>query len=242
MPTAASDVVREQGGKPRFLVVIPAYNEADTIEELVERASRYADVCVVDDASSDGTGELVEATGKAHCIRHQNNTHIAGGILDGFRYAEEQGYDYCITMDAGLSHDPDAIPQFQSHTGADTVLGVREQRVRVPLRRRTLSWLANLLMNLALEARFVPWGGAGIRDATSGYRMYSRRAFCLLTSADMQSRTFDFHIESLAYVFRAGMVIEETPIRYEFTNSSLRWPIVAQALRTCGRIWVSELR
>ena len=47
----------------RFLVVIPAYNEAATIEELIRRASRYLDVCVVDDCSNDGTADLVDATG-----------------------------------------------------------------------------------------------------------------------------------------------------------------------------------
>jgi hypothetical protein len=96
-------------------------------------------------------------------------------------------------------------------------------------------------MNLALVPRFVPWGGAGLRDVTSGYRMYSRAAFELLAGAKMRSRTFDFHLESLAYVYRAGMAIEEIPIRYEFTNSSLRPGVVGDALRTCGRIWISEL-
>lgn len=225
----------------RRVVVIPAYNEADTIAELVQRTSRYADICVVDDASTDGTGDIAEATGKAHVIRHASNTHIAGGLLDGMRYAIEAGYDHCVTMDAGLSHDPDALPQFIAHH-ADLVIGYREERANVPLYRRGLSWGASMLMNMALEARFVPWGGAGLRDVTSGYRMYSRRACELLVGAEMRSRTFDFHLEALAYVFRAGMRIEETPIRYEFSNSSLRIGIVGDALRTCGRIWVTELK
>jgi dolichol-phosphate mannosyltransferase len=225
----------------RFLAVIPAYNEAATIEELVIRASRYVDVCVVDDASTDGTAEIVEATGKAHCIRHQKNTHIAGAILDGLRFAVAEDYPFCITMDAGLSHDPDAIPRFQEHSDADLVIGYREEKVNLPAYRRGLSWGAKTLMNLALVPRFVPWGGAGLRDVTSGYRMYSRAAFGLLVDARMKSQTFDFHIESLAYVYRAGMRIEEIPIRYEFTNSSLRLAIVRDALLTCGRIWLSDL-
>lgn len=225
----------------RFLAVIPAYNEAATIEELVARASRFADVCVVDDASTDGTAEIVEATGKAHCIRHPKNTHIAGAILDGMRFAVAEGYRFCITMDAGLSHDPGVIPRFQEHTDADLVIGYREETVNVPGYRRGLSWGAMTLMNLALVPRFVPWGGAGLRDVTSGYRMYARDAFTLLVNAKMKSQTFDFHLESLAYVYRAGMSIEEIPIRYEFTNSSLRPGIVRDALRTCARIWISEL-
>jgi len=228
--------------KQRFLAVIPAYNEAATIEELVVRASQYVDVCVVDDASTDNTADIVEATGKAYCIRHTKNTHIAGGILDGLRYAVAQEYPFCITMDAGLSHDPDVLPHFQEHTDADLVIGYRRETVNVPRYRRGLSWAAKTLMNLALVPRYVPWGGAGFRDVTSGYRMYSRRAFSLLVNAKMQSLTFDFHLESLAYVYRAGMTIKEIPIRYEFTNSSLRPAVVRDALRTCGRIWVSDLQ
>jgi len=64
----------------------------------------------------------------------------------------------------------------------------------------------------------------------------------LLVDAQMQSRTFDFHIEALAYVYRAGFKIEEEPIRYVFTNSSLRPAIVVDALKTWGRIWTTELR
>jgi dolichol-phosphate mannosyltransferase len=221
----------------RFLVVVPAYNEADTIEEVARRASRHADVCIVDDASTDATAELVADLPRVHVLRHATNTHIAGAILDGFRHARAQGYEHCITMDAGLSHDPDAIPAFQARAGADLVLGYRARREGVPALRTGLSGAANWLMNLTLERRLLPWGGAGLRDCTSGFRMYSRRAFELLLEAPLRSRAFDFHIESLSVVYRAGLSLEEIPNAYRFTNSSLRPEIVVEALRTCGRLW-----
>jgi dolichol-phosphate mannosyltransferase len=226
----------------RFLVVIPAYNEAETIEEVASRAARYADVCVVDDASTDGTAEIACGLDRVHCIRHERNTHIAEGILDGFRHGLDAGYDFCITMDAGLSHDPDALPIFQERSDADLVLGYRRDRENVPAYRRALSASASILMNMALERRLVPWGGAGLRDCTSGYRMYSRRAFELLTHARLRSRAFDFHIEALACVFRAGLRIAEVPIRYRFSNSSLSPPIVWEAFRTWGSLWTRDLR
>ena len=220
------------------LVVVPAYNEAASIVEVATRASRYADVCVVDDASTDGTAALLESLPRVHVVRHARNTHIAGALLDGFRYARERGYDHCVTMDAGLSHDPDAIPSFQARADADLVIGYRIRREGVPLFRVALSQGANWLMNLSLERRFVPWGGAGLRDCTSGYRMYSRRAYELLLAAPLRCRAFDFHIEALSYVYRAGLSIAEVPISYRFTNSSLRREIVVEALRTCGRLWL----
>jgi dolichol-phosphate mannosyltransferase len=222
------------------LVVVPAYNESDTIEEVVTRSLAYADVCVVDDCSTDDTAALVDAIPNAQLVRHSQNTHIAGALLDGFRFASQQGYEYCITMDAGLSHDPDAIPDLRAHPDADLVLGVRSELVDVPAHRRILSWGARTLTNLALERSFVPWRRAALSDTTSGYRMYSKAAYELLLAAPMQSRSFDFHLESLAYVYRAGMRIEEVSIRYQFSNSSLRPEIVVEALKTCRRLWTED--
>lgn len=182
------------------LVVVPAFNEADSIVEVATRASRHADVCIVDDASTDGTAALVERLPRVHVMRHARNTHIAGAILDGFRHARERGYDHCVTMDAGLSHDPDAIPAFLARADADLAIGYRTRREGVPPLRVALSQAANWLMNLSLERRLVPWGGAGLRDCTSGYRMYSRRAYELLLAAPLRCRAFDFHIESLTWV------------------------------------------
>ena len=58
------------GSEPRFIVVVPAYNEADTIEEVARRSAKYSDVCVVNDASTDGTGELAAAIARVHVVHH----------------------------------------------------------------------------------------------------------------------------------------------------------------------------
>ena len=225
-----------------LLVVIPAYNEAETIEEVVTLCLPHADVCVVDDCSTDDTVARVEAIPGAHLLRHAQNTHIAGALLDGFRFASERGYEHCITMDAGLSHDPDEIPRFLALREADLVIGARTERIDAPWYRHALSWGASTLTNLALKRRLVPWGGAGLRDTTSGYRMYSRRAYELVVSAPMRSRSFDFHLEALAYVFRAGFRVEEVDITYQFSNSSLQMGIVVEALKTCGRLWSEDFQ
>lgn len=223
----------------RALVVIPAYNEEETIEQVASRAGRHADVCVVNDGSTDATREILERMEGVHAIHHETNTHIARAILDGMRHALDAGYDCVITMDAGLSHDPAVIPEFLAHGDADLVIGVREARVDVPWYRSALSRGATFLLNRVVERRFTPWGGARLRDATSGYRLYSRRAVELLLAAPLRSRAFDFHLEALTYVYRGGLRVEEVPITYVFTNSSLRWRIVEEAARTCARLWIA---
>jgi len=72
--------------------------------------------------------------------------------------------------------------------------------------------------------------------------MYSRRAYELVVSAPMRSRSFDFHLEALAYVFRAGFRVEEVDITYQFSNSSLQMGIVVEALKTCGRLWSEDFQ
>ena len=62
---------------PGTLVVIPAFNEAETIREVVARAARFADVCVVDDASTDGTSDEIAGLDRVHCIRHERNPGMA---------------------------------------------------------------------------------------------------------------------------------------------------------------------
>lgn len=223
----------------RYLVIIPAYNEEDTIQEVVGLCRQFADVCVVNDASKDSTPEILARMEGVHCIHHTTNTHIAGAILDGMRYASDANYDFCITIDAGMSHDPRAIPLFKEHTDADLVIGYREKRVKVPFYRKALSLGGRIAMNLALSGRSsekMP----SLRDVTSGYRMYSAKAFNLLLQSNLRSRSFDFHLEALAHVYRRSMKIEEVPITYVFSNSSLRWKVVGEAVQTWWRIMTDD--
>ncbi|MCG8589950.1 MAG: glycosyltransferase [Proteobacteria bacterium] len=219
------------------LVVVPAYNEEDNIAEVVRRAGRHADVCVVDDGSRDRTAERAAAIPGVRLVRHAHNTHIPGALLDGMREAATHGYGHVVTMDAGLSHDPDEIPRFLEWRGrADLVMGRRESESGVPWFRRALSRGGNRLYNFALEPSPQVWRRPRFADVTSGFRLYSRRAIDVLLAADLQSRSFDFMIEALWHVHRAGLVIAEVPIAYRFTGSSLNARVVGDALRMLGRM------
>ncbi len=216
-------------------MVIPAFNEAETIREVVVRAMRHADVCVVDDASTDETGEIVAGIPGAHTVRHERNTHIATGILDGMRFAASRGYSRVVTMDAGLSHDPDEIPSLLAPEDADVVLGVRTRVENVPVSRRILSRMGTLVVN-RIAAGSV-WRGVGLSDATSGYRAYSDRALECLLASPVRSRAFAFHLEALSILHRAGMRIVEVPIEYRFTNSSLSGRVVREAISVGAQLW-----
>ncbi len=214
----------------KHVVIIPAYNEKESIQQLVEVCKLYADVCVVDDCSTDGTGEIVDQIPDVSCIHHERNTHIPQALLDGMCYAVENRYDYACTMDAGFSHDPNMIPVFLECEEADLVLGYRRERINVPLKRRALSCTAKILINYAISKGVSERPPAHFRDVTSGYRRYSRRAMELLLSRPMRSRSFDFHLEALMYVYRNNMKILEIPITYSYTNTSLNRRVMKDAL------------
>ncbi|MEX2270523.1 MAG: glycosyltransferase family 2 protein [Vicinamibacterales bacterium] len=223
-------------GDRTTLVVIPAYNEAANIAEVVRRATAHAPVLVVNDGSTDRTGEIAAALPNTAVITHERNTHIPGAIKDGFAYALAHGYDYAITMDAGMSHDPNLIAELIAQPDVDLVLSYRPKPKNVPLYRRALSRAAAHLVNAAIrQPRWQVWK-RGYRDVTSGYRRYSRRAMQAVLDAPMVCRSFDFHLEALAVVNYRGLSIREFPITYVFSNSSLTRRVVGQAFKTWVRL------
>jgi len=224
------------------LVVIPAHNEAETIREVTTRALRHADVSVTDDGSTDKTAAILRDIAlecdqgkypcKLHIITHPSATHIPLGIQDGLIFGWRAGYDLVVTMDAGLSHDPDALPQFFNHNpGIDIVIGSRRNTQNVPLYRKAVSAMARMVVNYSLTDSYFDLPGPGIRDCTSGYRRYSRRACELIAKASLKSKAFDFHMEALALCYRAGMKVEEIPISYIFSNSSFNKTVLSQAIK-----------
>ncbi len=220
----------------KTLVVIPAYNEAENIADVVTRATRHAPVLVVNDGSTDATGAIAASLPGAAVINHERNTHIPGAIIDGFKYALANGYDYAVTMDAGMSHDPNLIAALIAQPDADLILSYRPQPKNVPLYRRALSRTAAHLVNAAIrQPRWKVWR-RGYRDVTSGYRRYSRRAMEAVVNAPMVCKSFDFHLEALAVVSYSGLTIREFPITYVFSNSSLTRKVVGQAFRTWLRL------
>src|SRR4051812_46240023 len=98
-----------------YLAVIPAYNEASTIAQVVAEvraAEPEFDVLVVDDGSTDATAELAEAAG-ARVLRLPFNLGIGGAVQSGFRYALENGYDFMVQVDGDGQHDPAQIERLK---------------------------------------------------------------------------------------------------------------------------------
>jgi dolichol-phosphate mannosyltransferase len=224
------------------LVVIPAYNEEESIGRLIELTRPWADVCVVNDASRDRTEDIVRSYPGAVCLSHKKNTHIPQAVLDGMGYALSRPYRYVITMDAGLSHDPGELGRFLGAPPADVVLGARTVRYDVPLYRRFFTFSAGLLFNLAFASWRWRLPPSRFRDVTSGFRRYSRRAVELLLNRTFQAKSFDFHVEALMFAYRNRLSIIEVPITYRFSNTSLRTKVVLDELRMLAGMFLRQRR
>lgn len=224
------------------LVVIPAHNEQKTIKEVVTRALQYGDVSVTDDGSTDKTPLFLSQIqqqcraghyrNQLHIITHPRATHIPVGIQDGMKYAIINNYAFIVTMDAGLSHDPDALEHFFRYDErVDIVIGSRRNTENVPPYRKLISFMGSRMVNYAVTRSYINILGPGIKDCTSGFRRYSRRAAEKIAASDLKSQSFDFHMEALAICFKQGMSVAEIPITYIFSNSSFNRKVLLQAVR-----------
>jgi len=151
-----------------YLVVIPAWNEAEHISDLVTTLrSMYLNVLVVDDGSTDGTGDLAQAAG-AEVIRHERNLGKGTSLAKGYDYAAREGYDALVTMDADGQHDPADVTRFfdtYDRTGIPVLVGNRmHDRARMPWIRRWTNRGMSRLLNRKMN-QYIP-------DTQNGFRLY----------------------------------------------------------------------
>jgi len=195
--------------KPRVLVIIPAYNEEDSLGRVIRQvreAVPEADVAVVNDGSGDATPEIAEGYG-ATVLSLPCNLGIGSAMQTGFMFAHERGYDYAVQVDGDGQHDPDEIPELLAviQSGeADVVVGSRyiEDRgyITPRVRRLGIVILANLI-SLIVRQRFT--------DPTSGFRVLNRRAFYFCAN----DYPFDYpEPESIVTFWRAGIRMCEIPV------------------------------
>lgn len=224
-----------------ILVVIPTYNERESLPRLVERlrvAVPQAHLLVVDDGSPDGTGRLADELAAAdpcvHVLHRTTKNGLGAAYVAGFRWALERDYGVVVEMDADGSHAPDDLPRLlagvsDSGPGADLVIGSRYvpggQVVNWPWHRQLLSRGGNFYCRLAL--------GVGIKDITAGYRAYRRRVLEKLDLDEIASQGYCFQVDLAWRTAQAGFRVAEVPITFterEFGSSKMSGAIVREAL------------
>jgi dolichol-phosphate mannosyltransferase len=201
----------------RALVIVPTYNERANIERLIPAIlaqDKSLEVLVVDDASPDGTGGVVDVMAKAnprvHVLERAGKLGLGTAYIAGFRWALERKYDLVFEMDADFSHNPETLPEFlKTISEADLVIGSRYQNGRVnvvnwPMSRLLLSYTANLY------ARGVT--GLPIADTTAGFKCFRRNVLESIDLSAVKSNGYAFQIEMHFRVWKRGFRLVEIPI------------------------------
>jgi dolichol-phosphate mannosyltransferase len=207
----------------RCLAVVPTYNEAGYILELVRDVLAQdpsLDVLVVDDGSPDGTADLVAAEmadePRLGLCRRPAKLGLGSAYLAGFRVALERGYARVVTMDGDGSHRARHLPaMLAAMEDHDMVVGSRYMPgggiVNWAFHRRLLSAFANGYTRFLL--------GLPVRDCTGGYRCYSREVLETVDPFRVRSSGYSFLEEMVWRVHAAGFRIAEVPIVFESRHS-----------------------
>jgi len=215
----------------KIYVTLPAYNEEDSLPELLERIGEsFADsflpyeVIIVNDGSSDQTAVIVEQYAlqmPVHLVTHEVNKGLGVTIRDGLREAAERAdeRDIIVTMDADNTHPPGLIPRMVQmiHEGCDVVIASRFQYggsvTGVPFNRHILSLGARILFTVMFPTR-------GVRDYTSGFRAYRvsviREAFEKYGDDFVGEKGFSCMADVLLKLRQSGCIFDEAPLRLRY--------------------------
>jgi glycosyltransferase involved in cell wall biosynthesis len=191
--------------------VIPAYNAAASVGDVVRRTRAVLDVVVVvDDGSGDGTAEVAREAG-GEVLTHAVNRGKGAALVTAFRALFDRGYTAVVTLDADGQHLPEEIPRLLETaraSGADLVLGTRDHLFAEmgPVRR-----LSNRLSSWAISGA----AGRPLSDVQTGFRLYTRR---LVEATGLPETRFDAESAVVVRAARAGFVIATVAVRLGFAD------------------------
>jgi len=195
---------------PRTLIVIPAHNEQENIQIVLDDLASLGlgfDVLVVNDASKDATQAVLDARGQ-RSLQLSTNLGYGGAVQTGFKYALHHGYDVVVQMDGDCQHDPRSIPALLEVVNAgqaDVALGSRflgKATYEVPALRRL-----GILLFRKVVSHFM---GQDITDPTSGFQALNKKVLRYF-AGDAYPMDYPDSDVLLALHF-AGFRIREVPV------------------------------
>lgn len=224
---------------PKLFILIPTYNERENIGRLIQEIEALRlpgmHLVVVDDASPDGTGDLLDCLAqkrkRLHVLHRLTQRGRGTAGLAGFKYALAQGADLVVEMDADFSHHPRYLPDLiQGARSADLVVGSRfvpgGKDLDRGFWRHAITVLANFYIRRILKI-------ADVRDCTSGYRLFRREVLETVNLDNTVSLGPSIVQELLYKAHLHGFRVREIPIVFvdrREGRSTFSWRIMLQGL------------
>ena len=199
-----------------ILIATPTYNESGNIGRLVTELLALglpADIVVIDDGSTDGTGDIVTGMAAEHkdvaLIQRGAKLGVGSAHLHALKHGKDAGYQTVVTLDADFSHQPADIPRLLAALPNNAVvLGTRFSEAGSlsewsPL-RKAITHLGHFLTRLLLA---IPY------DASGGLRAYAMRSIPRPLLDSITAQDYEFFFESITALHEEGLKIAEVPIR-----------------------------
>ena len=201
--------------KNKILIFTATYNERENIRELlhaIDQVNFKLDILIIDDNSPDKTSEVI----KQYAAEKTNIKLIIRNGKEGldtahkfaFKYSVENNYEYLITLDADLSHDPNEIPIFMKELeNNDFVIGSRYIEGGGSTMRGTrlfLSYFGNKFIKFILNINS--------NEYTSSYRGFNLKRFKNFDFQNISSKGYSFFMEMIYRIHKEGILIKEIPI------------------------------
>lgn len=192
----------------RFLTALPVYNERSHVHDVLAEVRRYAqDILVVNDGSTDGTGELLAQEPGIHVVTHPKNRGYGAALISAFDFTLEHGYDGLVTIDCDGQHEPQRIPAFiEACQDVDIVSGSRYLEDfhgdnAAPEDRRKI----NMQVTAELNRRL----GYELTDAFCGFKAYRAEA---LAKLKITEAGYAMPLELWVHAAAAGLKVKELPV------------------------------
>lgn len=203
--------------KDKVLIVIPAYNEAENIEKVLNEIKKdvsYADILVINDCSKDNTKEIVEKN-NVKCITGVFNLRYAWACQTGIKYAYQNGYDYVITMDADGQHiAKEAAKLYEAAVKgkADIVIGSRyliDTGYPCPFFRRIGTKIFEIIIKIFCHKK--------IADPTSGFQCINKKVIKRYAGIGGYPEFPDANL--IIEMLLSGYKITEVPVKMRLRES-----------------------
>jgi glycosyltransferase involved in cell wall biosynthesis len=200
----------------QILVAIPVFNELKHVNQVLDKVrSLHPDVLVIDDGSSDGTAGLLAARKDIQFIRHPVNRGYGRSIIDAFKYACENGYDWVITMDCDEQHDPEMIPRFIREARKDRWDIISGSRYLKPRKDDDLPPGDRRMINATITALVNETLGLEITDAFCGFKAHRTSA---MAGLKLDETGYAFPLQLWPRAVAANLRITEIPVRLIYND------------------------
>jgi glycosyltransferase involved in cell wall biosynthesis len=200
----------------RTLIAIPVFNERKTVNQVLDKVKQYCpDILVIDDGSTDGTQKILQARFDVQLIQHHPNQGYGQSLIDAFKYADQQGYDWVITMDCDEQHESEMIPEFLKLIEADQWDMISGSRYMEHQNNDDVPPEDRRAINARITKVINDLFGLKLTDSFCGFKAHRVSA---MRDLELDEAGYAFPMQLWPRAAKAGLRITELPVRLIYND------------------------